>query len=88
MLCVLGYSSRLFADNSGLLKPDMGRYDRENKCPLKKDPVHLGSSGIREYAMVIKSHIIRPKNSSSSSNFRGDYRAAVMGTLPNANNPG
>ena len=81
MLHVLHYSSSLFADKSGLLKHDMGRYNKETMGPLESDHIHPGSSGIRAYAAIIKSHIIRPKN-----NFSGDYRAALtrnMHTFPN-----
>lgn len=85
-LHVVRYSSMLFADGSGLLKPEMGRWDREKNGYRDSDHVHLGSSGIREYAKVLKSHIVRPRN--SSRNFVGDYSAAVTRNMHNESTPG
>ena len=59
---LLRYPNHVFAGNSGLLKPEMGRYDRSKNGALESDLVHLGSKGLRAFRWFIKSHIVRPRN--------------------------
>lgn len=48
----------VFADQSGILRVELGRHSKETHAPINSDEVHLGSKGIRKLAMLIKSTII------------------------------
>ena len=73
------YPGLVFSTPDGLLKPGMGRWNKVTQGPLESDKVHLGSSGIRELAMLIKSCVIPPRN--SNRNFSGNYERALTHNL-------
>ena len=49
-----------FVDH-GVLKEDLGTWDVQNSCFNKKDILHLGKTGIRLLAKVIKDHLLHKK---------------------------
>ena len=86
-LHLLNYPTHIFADISGLLKPDMGRYDKNKNCPLESDLVHLGSNGLRSFRWYIKSHIVKPKYNINRSGLRQGRSDAANTTLHNEHAP-
>ena len=80
----LSYPGQVFATNTGLLRPDMGRYDTRKKCTLDSDLVHLGVNGLRALRWYIKAHIVRPRNSTDRFKLhQGSFSAAATSSLHN-----
>ena len=59
-LTLINYDTNVFADASGMLKPEMGRFDKKNNCYLESDLLHLGGKGLTTFRAFIKSSVLRP----------------------------
>ena len=82
-LSLLSYAHHIFADNSGMLKAEMGRYDKTNNRSLDSDIVHLGSKGLRALRWYIKSCIVKTRYNNSIGLHEGRSLNAANTTLHN-----